>query len=183
MTGVCRLRAGCLRAEQAPLASEAVLRRRPELLAVAFAAAAALALVLLLGARGGPALSPDRASWTLTPGVLNPEVTQGTVAQTICVDGWTSAIRPPTEYTNELKLEQIETYAREGEAADYQEDHLISLGLGGHPTDPRNLWPQPIHRALRVDRVERDLHEAVCSGRMTLAEAQRRISELKHTEG
>ena len=180
---MCRFRAGCLRAERASLASEAVLRRRPELLPVALAAAAALALLLLLGARGSPALWPDRASWTLTPGVLNPQVTQGTIAQTICVDGWTSSIRPPTEYTNELKLEQMETYAREGEPADYQEDHLISLGLGGHPTDPRNLWPQPIHRALRVDRLERDLHEAVCSGRTTLAEAQRRISQLKHTEG
>jgi hypothetical protein len=160
-----------------------VLRRRPELLVVALAAVVALALFLLLGAGGGPALSPDRASWTLTPGVLNPQVTQGTIAQTICVDGWSSSIRPPTEYTNELKLEQMETYAREGEPADYQEDHLISLGLGGHPTDPRNLWPQPIEQALRVDGVERELHEAVCSGRLTLAEAQRRISELKHTEG
>lgn len=180
---MCRFRAGRLRAERAPLASEAVLRRRPELLIVALAAVVALALFLLLGAGRGPALSPDRASWTLTPGVLNPQVTQGTIAQTICVDGWSSSIRPPTEYTNELKLEQMETYAREGEPADYQEDHLISLGLGGHPTDPRNLWPQPIEQALRVDGVERELHEAVCSGRMTLAEAQRRISELKHTEG
>ncbi|MEX1357240.1 MAG: hypothetical protein WD981_01315 [Gaiellaceae bacterium] len=158
-------------------------RRRPELLALALAALAAAALFLLLGARRGPAFSPERASWTVTPGVLNPQVAQDTIAQTICVDGWTSSIRPPTEYTNRLKLEQMETYQREGEPADYQEDHLISLGLGGHPTDPRNLWPQPIEQALRVDRVERDLHETVCSGRMALAEAQRRISELKHTEG
>jgi len=180
---MCRFRAGRLRALWAPLASEAVLRRRPELLALALAAVAAAALFLLLGARGGPALSPERASWTVTPGVLNPHVTQDTIARTICVDGWTSSIRPPTEYTNRLKLEQMEAYGRDGGPADYQEDHLISLGLGGHPTDPRNLWPQPIRQALRVDRVERELHEAVCSGRMALAEGQRRISELKHTEG
>lgn len=160
-----------------------VLPRRPELLALALAALAAAALFLLLGARRGPALSPERASWTVTPGALNPKVTQATIAQTICVDGWTSSVRPPTEYTNRLKLEQMRTYRREGGPADYQEDHLISLGLGGHPTDPRNLWPQPIEQALRVDRVERDLHEAVCSGQLTLAEAQRRISDLKHTEG
>ena len=156
---------------------------RPHLIAAALAAAAALTLFLLLGARGGPELLPERASWTITPGALNPEVTQATIRQTICVEGWTSSIRPPTQYTNELKLKQMTTYHRTGGPSDYQEDHLISLGLGGHPTDSRNLWPQPLAQALRVDRVERELHEAVCEGRVTLAEAQRRISELKHTEG
>ena len=32
--------------------------------------------------------------------------------------------------------------------SDYQEDHLISLELGGNPTDPRNLWPEPYPRAV-----------------------------------
>src|SRR5216683_2609243 len=26
--------------------------------------------------------------------------------------------------------------------AHYEEDHLVSLELGGHPRDPRNLWPE-----------------------------------------
>jgi hypothetical protein len=74
-------------------------------------------------------------------------------------------------------------YRRSGDITDYQEDHLISLELGGHPTDPRNLWPQPYPRAWEVDRSENELNDAVCSGDLSLAEAQRRESLLKHTQG
>ena len=71
-------------------------------------------------------------------------------------------------------------YGLRGPPSAYQEDHLISLELGGHPTDPRNLWPEPYPRAATVDRIENELNDAVCSGRLTLAEAQRRESALKH---
>ena len=155
-----------------------------ELLVVA--GVAALVIGLLGGFGGGrhrPALSPDRASWSVTPGVENPDVTQETIGQTICRHGWTKTVRPPTEYTNELKREGMKTYHRPGGLSDYQEDHLISLELGGHPTDPRNLWPEPIERAVDVDDVENQLNEQVCSGELTLTEAQRRESELKHTAG
>jgi hypothetical protein len=132
---------------------------------------------------GGPKLSPARASWVLTPGVANPDVTQETIAETICKGGWTRTVRPPTEYTNELKVEQMKVYRRTGAPSDYQEDHLISLELGGDPTDARNLWPEPIERAVQVDDVENDLNRRVCSGELTLREAQQRESELKHTLG
>jgi hypothetical protein len=123
------------------------------------------------------------ASWTLTPGVLNPDVTQATIGQTICVRGWTRTIRPPTDYTNELKRKQLAEYGLHGSLSAYQEDHLISLELGGNPTDPRNLWPEPYPRASDVDQIENQLNEAVCSGHMSLADARRRESELKHTHG
>ena len=74
-------------------------------------------------------------------------------------------------------------YARAGDISAYQEDHLISLELGGAPTARRNLWPEPYPRASVVDGIENELNAAVCSGRMTLAEAQRRENELKHTAG
>jgi hypothetical protein len=118
-----------------------------------------------------------------TPGVLNPDVTQATIASTICVRGWTRTVRPPTDYTNDLKRRQMREYGLAGDPSGYQEDHLISLELGGHPTDPRNLWPEPYPRAARVDRIENDLNAAVCSGSLSLAEAQRRESELKHGSG
>ena len=130
-----------------------------------------------------PALSAQRASWMLTPGVVNPDVTQRSISSTICVRGWTSEIRPSSSYTGALKLQQMREYGRVGTPADYQEDHLISLELGGHPTDPRNLWPEPRPHAEEVDRTENDLNAAICSGRLTLAEAQRRISDIKHTVG
>jgi hypothetical protein len=143
------------------------------------------ALLVVLVYRGSrpAALSPDRASWLLTPGVANAQVTQETIGSTICVSGWSSSIRPDTGYTNALKLGQMEEYRRSGGPTDYQEDHLISLELGGDPRDPRNLWPEPRPHAEEVDRIENELHDAICSGRMTLAEGQRRISVLKHTSG
>ena len=146
-------------------------------------ATALVAVVILVWPGGGQALSPGRASWAMTPGAVNPDVTQGTIAETICRRGWTRTIRPPVDYTNELKTEQMRAYGRAGAPSDYQEDHLISLELGGHPTDPRNLWPEPEPQALKVDRIENELNDAICSGQITLAEGQRRISLLKHTDG
>ncbi len=118
-----------------------------------------------------------------TPGVLNPDVTQATIGSTICVTGWTRTIRPPTEYTNALKRRQMRAYRETGAGSDYQEDHLISLELGGHPTDPRNLWPEPYPRAAHVDAIENELNAQVCGGSLSLDAAQRKESELKHNEG
>jgi hypothetical protein len=146
-------------------------------------AALAVVAAALVIRRPAAALSAHRASWKLTPGVVNPDVTQQSIGETICRRGWTRTIRPPQSYTNSLKLEQMLVYARTGGPGDYQEDHLISLELGGHPTDPRNLWPEPRPQAERVDRIENELNLAICTQRMSLIEGQRRISQIKHTEG
>ncbi|WP_255637963.1 hypothetical protein [Amycolatopsis sp. DSM 110486] len=69
-----------------------------------------------------------------TPGTYNPDVTQSNIHSTICVSGWTATVRPPTSYTNPLKVQGI---------ADYEEDHMVPLELGGAPRDPKNLWPEP----------------------------------------
>jgi hypothetical protein len=74
-------------------------------------------------------------------------------------------------------------YRETGSLSDYQEDHLISLELGGDPTDPRNLWPEPYPRASEVDRMENDLNAQVCSGQLSLTQAQQREDTLKHTDG
>jgi hypothetical protein len=148
------------------------------------AAALALALlgfVLVLTQRAGaPAVVADPVR---TPGVLNPDVTQATIGTTICVQGWTRTVRPPTDYTNALKLRQMRAYGESGPPSAYQEDHLISLELGGHPTDPRNLWPEPYPRASEVDRIENELNAKVCGGSLALADAQEQESALKHTAG
>ena len=147
----------------------------------------ALALLLLGAAmlipHGSTTKGPYHADLARTPGVLNPDVTQANIASTICTHGWTKTIRPPTDYTNELKLRQMREYGVGGSPTQYQEDHLISLELGGHPTDPRNLWPEPYPRASNVDSIENDLNSKVCSGQMSLSDAQRQESELKHTDG
>jgi hypothetical protein len=133
--------------------------------------------------RCGSGRAVVRASWDWTPGVLNPEVTQATISSTICRRGWTRTIRPPVDYTNALKRRQLHQYGLRGPPSAYQEDHLISLELGGSPADPRNLWPEPYPRASAVDQIENDLNHRVCAGSLMLAEAQRRESALKHRGG
>ena len=155
------------------------VRRRDLVLAVVAIAIVVVALApRCSGGSHGIVADPRR-----TPGVLNPDVTQANIRSTICKHGWTSTIRPPSSYTDALKRTQMRAYRETGSISDYQEDHLISLELGGSPTDPRNLWPEPYPRASQMDQIENQLNDAVCSGQMTLAQAQQKESEIKHTQG
>jgi len=123
------------------------------------------------------------ASPTRTPGVLNPNVTQANIRSTICRRGWTATIRPPVSYTDALKVKQMRQYGETGSTSDYQEDHLISLEMGGSPTDPRNLWPEPYPRASAMDQIENQLNSQICDGQLTLAQAQEKEDTIKHTQG
>jgi hypothetical protein len=133
-------------------------------------------------AAGRLAGEPDPA---LTPGALNPAVTQSTIGSTICVSGWTATVRPSSSYTSARKIEQIGEYGySDTSTADYEEDHLIPLELGGAPSDPKNLWPEPYAITLadgtpvgaRVkDADETALKKQVCLGLLTLAAAQQKI--------
>ena len=119
--------------------------------------------------KAGPANAyPDPSK---TPGWPNPDITQDKIAQNICSKTWsTSSIRPTEEYTTKLKLQQMKDLGLTGTAADYEEDHFISLEIGGHPTDPRNLWPElwnikagnNDYGAHTKDFVEDFLHDEVC---------------------
>lgn len=113
----------------------------------------------------------------ITPGDLNPNVTQANIKQTICVVGWTETVRPPSSYTNKLKLKQLNLYGyTDKNLKDYEEDHLVPLSVGGHPTSEKNLWPQPyrgvVITAYNKDTLERKLHKDVCSGKISLKDAQ-----------
>ena len=122
---------------------------------------------------------PDR---NRTPGAINPAVTPATIADTICRRGWTRTVRPPKEYTSGLKREQLRAWGYgDRRLGHYEEDHLVPLGLGGAPTDPRNLWPEPRKSADgwdagRKDDLEFALNQLVCSGRLPLAQAQAAIA-------
>ena len=118
----------------------------------------------------------------LTPGAIDPRVTQENIRSTICHRGYTKTVRPPASYTGDLKRKQIARYGYEDRRLrDYEEDHLISLELGGSPTSPKNLWPEPRHviggwGADAKDQLENELHRRVCHGELPLAEAQRAIA-------
>jgi hypothetical protein len=130
-----------------------------------------LVAAVLLGA-GVPA-SAQAPNLTPPQGAINPQVTQANIATTICLTGWTRTIRPPVSYTSALKRKQMRDRHLTGRMSDYQEDHYIPLELGGHPTDVRNLWPQPIREARMKDKLESVLNRAVCGGRLTLTQARR----------
>jgi hypothetical protein len=181
----------------------------------------AIALVIvLLGAyllqynKATPTVSPDLASASLvvstnpaisplvtvpgnpnpklTPGAVNPAVTQANIKTTVCKSGWTATIRPPSSYTTALKETQIVQYGySDTRTASYEEDHLISLELGGAPKDANNLWPEPYtityHGAATQnktvnlgarskDKYENYLNTEVCDGKITLIAAQRQIA-------
>ena len=120
-----------------------------------------------------------------TPGVADPRVTQANIGSTICVSGYTATVRPSTNYTNRLKVQQLAADSRyvDRDPSHYEEDHAISLELGGDPKAPRNLWPEPHPRSFATDTQENRLHADVCAGRETLTAAQAEIVKIKQTLG
>jgi hypothetical protein len=115
-----------------------------------------------------------------TPGFLNPAVTQANIKTTICVSGYTTTIRPSASYTTKLKLKQMNDLHLPGKASDYEEDHLISLEIGGNPTNPLNLWPQAwvgTYNAHNKDQLENKMKKLVCNGTVTLDFAQKAVAK------
>src|ERR1700686_692154 len=130
---------------------------------------------------GPPNIYPDPAR---TPGAINPQITQENIRETISTPRWsTKSIRPEESYTDRLKSEQIGEYGySDSRLKDYEEDHFIPLELGGNPSDPKNLWPEPFETSIAdggahaKDKVENYLRAEVCAGSLTLEQAQREIS-------
>lgn len=124
----------------------------------------ALALTLATAALAAPAQSID------------PKVTQANIQQTICVSGYTATVRPPVSYTNKIKLAKLKEIGKTPQdASAYELDHIINLGIGGAPRDPKNLqlqlWEGPVG-AKAKDVVEARMQRAVCAGKITLKAAQ-----------
>lgn len=132
------------------------------------------------GQQGGEApASAAMPNPQLTPGAINPAVTQQNLGETICrAGGYTRSIRPQEEYTERLKREQIREYGyTDKRLGHYEEDHLISLEVGGSPDSPQNLWPEPHDvqggwGSYAKDRLENKLHDMICHGEISLAQAQ-----------
>jgi len=160
------------------------LRRRitPRHVAVALLAATLLVGPVGMSTAAAPTqcqISGEFPDKHCTPGILNPSVTQSTLATTICKSGWTATVRPKTTYTNPLKLRLMRAYGDTDLPSAYELDHFVPLELGGHPSDPGNLWPEPHEPSpgsAQKDKVENYLKRQVCAGSMTLADAQQRIS-------
>ncbi len=111
---------------------------------------------------------PDHAC---TPGsVLNVTSNQ------VCQVGYASSVRDvPESVANQVYAEYgITSHG----PAQFEVDHLVPLELGGS-NDISNLWAQPAIPSPgfpQKDMVENFLHDQVCSGKMSLADAQRSIA-------
>ncbi len=125
-----------------------VRRRRVVIVTLILAAVLMICGCARASHRPGPAGSPQpsssrspsaTASGVVPAYLLNPAVTEATIAATICTPGWTATVRPSSSYTTALKRRQLPANAN---LADYEEDHLMPLALGGAPRDERNLRPQ-----------------------------------------
>jgi len=112
---------------------------------------------------------PDPAC---TPGDIFPDATK----DKICVSGYSSSVRSvPASEKDAVYAEYGITHHATGE---YEVDHFVSLELGGS-NDISNLFPEaaePKPGFHEKDKVENYLHDQVCNGNMSLADAQRQIA-------
>jgi len=122
----------------------------------------------------GPPTLPDHSK---TPGVPNKSVT----SKQFCVSGYTAGARDvPDSVKNSIYssygIAKDESWCKCPEGCEI--DHLISLEIGGS-NDPKNLWPQPYcgtWNAHMKDKLENWFHRQICSGAITVEEAQQEIS-------
>ena len=133
----------------------------------------------------GPALLPD------------PGVTKGSVAiidkTTVCTTKWGKDERHVTKKMKDdvyaaygtapgssvCAFKTRTTKRRTLVAEGCEVDHLISRELGGADAEG-NLWPQPYTQhpgAHEKDWLENELHKEVCANTISLADAQKEISE------
>jgi hypothetical protein len=112
---------------------------------------------------------PDSAC---TPGAIISTATK----DQICTPGYSKNVRDVT--TSEKNQVYAEYDITHHSAGEYEVDHLISLELGGS-NDIANLWPEPAEPRPgfhEKDKVENYLHDQMCSGAISLPQAQVEIA-------
>ncbi|MEO7022104.1 MAG: HNH endonuclease signature motif containing protein [Ktedonobacteraceae bacterium] len=112
---------------------------------------------------------PDPAC---TPGDILPNAT----VQQVCTAGYASAER---NVSQSLKRQVYAAYGiTQRLPGQYEVDHLVNLSIGGS-NDLTNLWPQPatpVPGYKEKNRVEVYLQSQVCSGALSLREAEIEIA-------
>jgi hypothetical protein len=107
-----------------------------------------------------------------TPGAIFLNVTKND----ICQSGYARSVRNvPQSEKGQVYAEYSIIHHSTGE---YEVDHLVSLELGGS-NDIANLWPEaasPKPGFHEKDKVENYLHDQICSGAVSLQQAQIEIA-------
>ena len=137
------------------------------------------------------AAAPIRPDPDRTPGVADKIITESNYRTFLCTDEngnkihTTDEKRPNSAYTTGVKVKQLEEWGYTHKVkGHYEEDHLISLELGGDDSDERNLWPQPytgVWGARTKDTLELELGRRICLHRgdtdfLTLAQARKIVA-------
>ena len=151
----------------------------------------AIATAGLLSSGDASAAAPNLPDHSHTPGASDPTITNSNYRATLCADDTgkkyhtTDEKRPNSDYTTALKKRQLTDWKyADKKVGDYEEDHLISLELGGDDSAEANLWPEPYggRWGARVkDTLEGELGKRIClkatdSDYITLTEARRAVS-------
>jgi hypothetical protein len=116
----------------------------------------ALAFLLVFHASFSFAVSSPNAG--VTPGAVDPRVSEATVGSTICLRGYTATVRNVSTQTKHAVY--VEYGISRSAQRNYVIDHLVPLEVGG-ANDIRNLWPEPKSEAKTKDRLEGQMRTAV----------------------
>jgi hypothetical protein len=125
-----------------------------------------------------PTAPPPAANVALPNSQLTPGQTfAGVTASQVCTSGWASSHRSVTQdqyhqVYGEYGIHYPQPYGT------YELDHLIPLELGGDNANA-NLWPEPASPTPgfhQKDDLENVMHDMVCSGSLSLGEAQHEMA-------
>ena len=107
-------------------------------------------------------------------------MTQSDIGATICVGGYSAAVRPAEAITEAIKRREMRAYGLSAPLHLVELDHLVPLSIGGSPGAIANLWPEDLLQSFlgagEKDQLEDYLHRQVCLGKMALAAAQEAIA-------
>jgi hypothetical protein len=115
----------------------------------------------------GPII-PDRRC---APGALTAIAVTDPQA-TICQTGYLRRVHEAVVAVTEGEAGRLYVaYGATGALSGYRVDDLVAVADGGSATSPANLWREPVSQAAAKRRVEARLHERICAGEMTVAQA------------
>jgi hypothetical protein len=138
-------------------------------------------LTLLLYVALAPTLAPAQINaapnYSPPPGALNPVVTQANIGQTICLRGWTKTVRLARTRTGSSGSRCRHAIYR-ADPATTRRTTSSHWSWAARRAIRTNLWPQPWGQARRKDKWELAPNRAVCSSRMSLADARRKIADV-----
>ncbi|MFM0322379.1 hypothetical protein [Caballeronia glebae] len=107
---------------------------------------------------------------------LDGRVTQATIVDTICMPGYVDRVLPSFEIQMRQKERLLKQRSIDASfASEYALDHRMPVLLGGSPNSPANLdlrrW-EGREGQRRKERLAVNLKRCVCTGDMTLKDAQ-----------